>query len=622
MSFVRNSFGLGIPTESTDDSAVSPLEMHQEEKIVKWLGVRLQQDRMHFEEQVLELTTLLQKQHAAVLSDIEQRLQATAVEMPPLPAEVIPPPIASACPPPLDQHRNKAWDNALAHSFSKPMTETTPVAELQKHAGPEASSNGGKVKRGRSKFKKVEEKETALLKFVQSMGFEVVTGSLIVANTLLLALEIQYHGLDNGYMLQVARYDTQADKAWPGAEPVFRAGEYIFAVIFIVELALRVIASPGLAVRSAFIWMDGLLVSVSIFDIFQTLLSEGKSEFFLNATMMRVVRLVRIVRVLKMVRAVRAFDSLYLLLRSIQASFGALVWSFLFLLFVQIAAGMFMSQMVRGYIEDGKTADQVSADLLQDNPSITSSDLSDEMDRILAGRKEVFLYFGTFSRTMVTMFEVTLANWAPSCRTLMDNVNEWYGLFYLIYRCMFCFAVLKVIAAVFINETNRVASNDDEIAIMRDRKSTAVYTVKLQEVFAELDVTGDGEVEWAELEAALSNKNMQAWLKSLDVDAHHLQDLFALIEDGHGKISLADFVEGVTRSKGNAKSIDILLLKRMLLSLEERLSQICPKTPAGAPKLNGSHGSPHQHETSGVVSHYSSLVSGFSQGVTRNFSAT
>ena len=41
----------------------------------------------------------------------------------------------------------------------------------------------------------------------------------------------------------------------------------------------------------------------------------------------------------------------------------------------------------------------------------------------------VYTYFGTFSRSLLTMFEITLANWPPVCRALTENVTEpWFGL--------------------------------------------------------------------------------------------------------------------------------------------------------------------------------------------------
>lgn len=48
---------------------------------------------------------------------------------------------------------------------------------------------------------------------------------------------------------------------------------------------------------------------------------------------------------------------------------------------------------------------------------------------------QVFLYYGTFSRTTLSMFEILFANWAPACRVLVENVSEWFSLFFLAYRC-------------------------------------------------------------------------------------------------------------------------------------------------------------------------------------------
>ena len=60
---------------------------------------------------------------------------------------------------------------------------------------------------------------------------------------------------------------------------------------------------------------------------------------------------------------------------------------------------------------------------------------------------EVFRYYGTFTKTLLTMFEVLFANWAPACRVLMDNVSEWYSTVFIIYRCFVGFAVLILGAA-------------------------------------------------------------------------------------------------------------------------------------------------------------------------------
>lgn len=76
------------------------------------------------------------------------------------------------------------------------------------------------------------------------------------------------------------------------------------------------------------------------------------------------------------------------------------------------------------------------------------------------------------------MFEVTFANWAPSCRLLVDNVSEAYALFFVVYRCVIGFAVLSVVsvvagllAAQLLPENTRSVQFFSLRDICRDRRS-------------------------------------------------------------------------------------------------------------------------------------------------------
>merc|ERR1712000_478352 len=78
-------------------------------------------------------------------------------------------------------------------------------------------------------------------------------------------------------------------------------------------------------------------------------------------------------------------------------------------------------------------------------------------------RHEVFKYYGTFARTMLTMFEITLGNWMPPCRALVENVGEGWLMFFILHRLLIGFSVVAVINAVFMQETFKVATQDDKI---------------------------------------------------------------------------------------------------------------------------------------------------------------
>merc|ERR1712151_1048055 len=124
----------------------------------------------------------------------------------------------------------------------------------------------------------------------------------------------------------------------------FAAMHIVFNNLFIVELLMRLLAGKLNALKSAWIWFDAILI------VFGVLEWVGISGFGVDPNIMRVVRLARMLRALKIVKVIRAFDSLYLLIRSIQASVGALVWSFVLLVFIQISCGLVLSHLLGDYI--------------------------------------------------------------------------------------------------------------------------------------------------------------------------------------------------------------------------------------------------------------------------------
>eukprot|EP00913_Durusdinium_trenchii_P034784 g32538.t1 len=142
-----------------------------------------------------------------------------------------------------------------------------------------------------------------------------------------------------------------------------------------------------------------------------------------------------------------AFSRLRIFRKCIVASLRILFWSLVLLMIIQCSAGMTISYMLSDYMSDPARADE-------------------------SARYEVFRYYGTFSKTILTMFEVLFANWAPACRVLIDNArgtqtaesadecdtsrNGGTG-------CFVGFAVLNVVNAVFVQSTMKVALADDEI---------------------------------------------------------------------------------------------------------------------------------------------------------------
>ena len=100
--------------------------------------------------------------------------------------------------------------------------------------------------------------------------------------------------------------------------------------------------------------------------------------------LIRILRLGKLARMLRLVSMGSVLQSLQLLVKSLVSSVDMLFWSFGFLAFLQCVAGLVISTLCREYIAD------VSHDTEQ--------------------REQVFRYYGTFTRTFLTMFEICLVS--------------------------------------------------------------------------------------------------------------------------------------------------------------------------------------------------------------------
>jgi hypothetical protein len=361
---------------------------------------------------------------------------------------------------------------------------------------------------------------------VNGSKFELACTAVIFLNAAVMAVEMQYRGFDVGYFLRLEDYTRPADQTWPWAETLFLVMDWFCIIWFTVELLMRVICEPLDAWRSGWIWFDVIIILSAWAEIIDLL------DF--DPSVLRLMRLLRLGRVLKMMRVFHMFDALFLLIRSLKASMGVLFWSFTLLLFLQISSGMLIMQFVQPYITDASRPE--------------------------AQRLEAFMYFGTFTKTMITMFEVTFANWVPACRSLMETIHEGFAAIFIVYRCMVAFAVIKVIAAVFLTETTRIVQGDSEMQIRRKNKFIHQQKTLVRAIFEEMDSSGDGMLTIIELQQALQDPVLNTWASTLELTFDDLANMFDIIDDGDGKVSIDEFLEGALHMKGAARGSDMAMV--------------------------------------------------------------
>mmetsp|Transcript_137578 Transcript_137578/g.252334 ORF Transcript_137578/g.252334 Transcript_137578/m.252334 type:complete len:628 (-) Transcript_137578:194-2077(-) len=382
---------------------------------------------------------------------------------------------------------------------------------------------------------------TLLGRLVHNRLFEITCGAVILISTLLMALQVEYEGFDIGVTVKAANAKSSED-TWPGAERLFLVCENVFNVIFVVELVFRIAAGRMAALRSWWIRFDFAIITMSVVDTL------GSTALPVNPSMLRMMRLLRMLRLFRILKAMKAFDSLFLLLKSIYSSMHAAVWSFFFLTAVHVIAGLFLCQVLQGFMND--------------------------VQRPLEVRQKVYNYFGTMTKSMFTMFEISMANWAGPCRVLVDEVSEWYIPLIILYRCFFLFAVLKVIAAVFITETNSVLAHDDELTLMKRHREQASFRSKVKQFVHSIDSFDEESVCWQDLEEIVSDEDVAALLAPLGFAPKDLEKIFWLIDDGTGHMHVDEFLAKIGSFRGHPKTVDLMTLLKLTHNIDRKVQYV------------------------------------------------
>lgn len=378
-----------------------------------------------------------------------------------------------------------------------------------------------------------------LKRVVSSVQFNLFFGMIIIINAGVMGAQMEYKGYKAAITLGLAEGDASD---WPDAQSTFDALELVFTVVFLFELLIRLVADPKFLCE-ILNWLDVVVVLTSVLGLFGLTLP-------VNLTFARLLRIAKLVRILRVVRTMNLFQSLRVLVKTISGSIGALGWSMVLLGLIQIIGALFLSQVLHDVIENES--------------------------RDMETRMHVYTYYGSALRAWLTMFEITFAPgaWAKVGRPLMEEVHGAYSLFFVAYVAGVTFAIIRVITAVFLRETLQVASNDSELAIASKLTQKNKYKKEVQQLFTAADKSGDGHVSLPEFEQILENPNVKTWLSVLELEVHEVDGLFHLLDNGDGYITFEEFLAGVVRLKGAARSVDVMTMLYENQKMTTRILQL------------------------------------------------
>ncbi|CAK0875972.1 unnamed protein product, partial [Prorocentrum cordatum] len=430
---------------------------------------------------------------------------------------------------------------------------------------------------------------------VKSAWFELLSGTAIFLNGVVMAKQAQYTGFDLAEYTGHASKNGPAARIWPHAAQMFDIAYWVFGVFFLFEVVIKIAGLRGEFIRDAWNWVDALIV---LFWLLGAIFDSGVNAQFLR--LVRLARLVRLIRLLKFMRG-HLSDSLFVMLAALQDCFVATLWSIVLFVVVHGMLGICLNEVLVEYYFRDEAFD-------------------------LAGQQQVYEYFGSFSRSFLTMFEFTFANWITPARVLVENVNEVFIVYAVLHKCMLGVAAVGVIqpirtfrqpvlyrpcyllawalrsclrvvvfpvcrvkfawerisrwriGAVFIQETFQVVQMDDAIMVRQALMREKSHSDKMQALFREIDKEGHGSVNMEEWDAICDNEWVQIWLRAQDIKAQDATSLFRMIDDGSGLLTAEKLVKGTATLKGTSSVMTIL---RELRETRESVHGIKSKLEAG-----------------------------------------
>jgi len=119
-----------------------------------------------------------------------------------------------------------------------------------------------------------------------------------------------------------------------------------------------------------------------------------------------------------------------------------------------------------------------------------------------------------------------------------------------------------------------VAANDVEAMVQENLWQKKEICKKLEQVFLVVDSSGDGFISPEEFEDVVSIPQVRGFFETIDIEVGEIQALFSILDDGDGQISYNEFIQGVMRLKGQARSMDVIAMMRDIKRVIEHIKAI------------------------------------------------
>lgn len=373
-------------------------------------------------------------------------------------------------------------------------------------------------------------RRASLLWWVHTEKFGLLSAALIFANAAYIGIQTDY---------QVKESLDKASGRVSMDQPHWVIGDVTFCALFFFELILRMFAQrQGYITGFERHWnlFDVIVVSASVFEV---VTDAAGLQLHMGISVLRTLRVVRILRVLRSANNIAVLRNLKTMLYALadpgcSSSFCSAI---ILLTAVMYIFSLLFMQAVKGYLDD--------------HPGTS-----------LIGKMD--MYYGSLDKTFWTLIcSVTGGyDWAYTADPIA-RIGGGYVFAFLLYISFVLLGLLNILNGIFVNAALQASLMNRELAtdcVISKRETMIEDMVAL---FIEADVDKSNTVSWEEFKYYIQDEKIKAYFMALELDMNSVVKIFELLDTAYtGELDLLQFVEGCIQLRGNAKMVDMTIMKR------------------------------------------------------------
>jgi len=247
-----------------------------------------------------------------------------------------------------------------------------------------------------------------------------------------------------------------------------------------------------------------------------------------------VLRALRLARLARAVRLMPMFKELWILIHGLTTSARPLLWTWVITVLILYIFAIAATELI------GRDSDLI------DDPDVQE-------------------LFGDLFKSMFTMFQLmTLDTWSDTIAWPVMETQFHYSIFFVVFIGLGVFVFWNLITAVIVENAFSIAKEDSAHQAKEAEMDKKRELKELANLFLEIDKDGSGELTTEEFFGAMRNKKVQQMIALLELKPSELEDVWNILDDGDGLLTIKEFTNGIRRMKGEAKAKDVIdCIKRL-----------------------------------------------------------